>query len=184
VRDDRKDNTIRPGERAPARPLDTAIPERIMPSEAVMGFEDTVRAVLDHKGHGVYAVTPETPVYDALELMADKDIGAVVVMSGADLCGLFSERDYARKIILHGRASKETPVGEIMSAPPITATLEQSVDDCMRLMTDMRTRYLPVLQNEAVIGVVSIGDLVNWIIRRQEEEIHHLHHYIAGSYPV
>jgi CBS domain-containing protein len=148
-----------------------------------MGLTDTVRAVLDHKGIGVCAVAPETPVYEALEIMADKDIGAVLVMEDADLCGVFSERDYARKVILQGKASRETTVGEIMTSPPIVATLDQSVDDCMRMMTDRRIRHLPVVSQQAVIGVLSIGDLVNWIIRRQEEEIHHLHHYIAGSYP-
>jgi CBS domain-containing protein len=148
-----------------------------------MGLNDTVRAVLDHKGVGVCAVTPETPVYEALEIMADKDIGAVLVMDEADLCGIFSERDYARKVILQGKASRETTVGEIMTSPAIVATLDLSVDDCMRLMTDYRIRHLPVTGEDAVIGVLSIGDLVNWIIRRQEEEIHHLHHYIAGSYP-
>ena len=148
-----------------------------------MGLTDTVRAVLDHKGIGVCAVMPETPVYAALEIMADKDIGAVLVMEDADLCGIFSERDYARKVILQGKASRETTVGEIMTSPPVVATLDQSVDDCLRLMTDHRIRHLPVVSQKAVIGVLSIGDLVNWIIRRQEEEIHHLHHYISGSYP-
>jgi CBS domain-containing protein len=148
-----------------------------------MGLTDTVRAVLDHKGIGVCAVMPETPVYEALEIMADKDIGAVLVMEDADLCGIFSERDYARKVILQGKASRETTVGEIMTSPPVVTTLERSVDDCLRVMTDNRIRYLPVVSQEAVIGMLSIGDLVNWIIRRQEEEIHHLHHYISGSYP-
>jgi CBS domain-containing protein len=152
-------------------------------AEVVMALTDTVRAVLDHKGIGVCAVMPETPVYEALEIMADKDIGAVLVMEDADLCGIFSERDYARKVILQGKASRDTTVGEIMTSPPVVTSLEQSVDDCLRLMTDHRIRYLPVVSQEAVIGVLSIGDLVNWIIRRQEEEIHHLHHYITGSYP-
>lgn len=152
-------------------------------SEVAMGLTDTVRAVLDHKGIGVCAVMPETPVYEALEIMADKDIGALLVMEDADLCGIFSERDYARKVILHGKASRETTVGEIMTSPAVVATLDQSVDDCMRLMSDCHIRHLPVVSREAVIGMLSIGDLVNWIIRRQEEEIHHLHHYIAGSYP-
>ena len=148
-----------------------------------MGLTDTVRAVLDHKGIGVCAVSPETPVYEALEIMADKDIGALLVMEDADLCGVFSERDYARKVILQGKASRDTTVGEIMTSPPIVANLEQSVDDCLRVMTDRRVRHLPVVSQQAVIGVLSIGDLVNWVIRRQEEEIHHLHHYIAGTYP-
>jgi CBS domain-containing protein len=152
-------------------------------AEVVMGLTDTVRAVLDHKGIGVCAVMPETPVYEALEIMADKDIGAVLVMEDADLCGIFSERDYARKVILQGKASRDTTVGEIMTSPPVVTSLERSVDDCLRVMTDNRIRYLPVVSQEAVIGMLSVGDLVNWIIRRQEEEIHHLHHYISGSYP-
>jgi CBS domain-containing protein len=148
-----------------------------------MGLEDTVRAILDHKGIGVCAVSPETPVYDALEIMADRDIGAVLVIDETDLCGIFSERDYARKVILHGKASATTTVGEIMTTPPVTAQLAYNVDECMRLMVENRVRHLPVVDREAVVGVISIGDLVNWTIRRQEEEIHHLHHYIAGSYP-
>lgn len=148
-----------------------------------MGLNDTVRAVLDHKGIGVCAVAPETPVLEALEIMAEKDIGALLVMDNAELHGVFSERDYARKVVLHGRTSRDTPVSEIIFSPPAVATLDQSVDDCMRMMTDCRVRHLPVVDQEAVIGVLSIGDLVSWIIRRQEEEIHHLQHYITGSYP-
>jgi CBS domain-containing protein len=155
----------------------------MMPLEVVMPLNDTVRAVLDHKGVGVCAVAPETPVFEALEIMADKDLGALLVMADAELQGVFSERDYSRKVILQGKSSRDTPVSEIMSGPPVVATLDQSVDDCMRLMTDFRIRHLPVIDQEVVIGVLSIGDLVSWIIRRQEEEIHHLHHYIAGSYP-
>ncbi len=148
-----------------------------------MGLNDTVRAVLEYKGVGVCTVTPETPVYDALEIMADKDIGAVLVMEGTELEGVFSERDYARKVVLHGKSSRDTAVGEVVSSPPVVARLDQSVDACLRLMTDFRIRHLPIVDQEAVIGVLSIGDLVNWIIRRQEEEIHHLHDYISGAYP-
>ena len=148
-----------------------------------MVLDDTVRAVLNHKGIGICAVAPETPVYSALEIMADRDIGAVLVVEDSQLCGIFSERDYARKVILHGKASKETPVHEIMTSHPVTVSPTQTVDDCMRFMTECRVRYLPVVDGAAVLGVVSIGDLVNWTIRRQEEEIHHLHHYIDGSYP-
>lgn len=148
-----------------------------------MAFEDTVRAVLDHKGVGVCFVAPETPVFDALSIMSDQDIGAVMVVNNGALEGVMSERDYARKVILEGKSSKETPVREIMSAPPVTAGLADSISECMRSMTDHRVRYLPVVDHDALIGVVSVGDLVNWVIRRQEEEIHHLHDYISGSYP-
>lgn len=147
-----------------------------------MSFDDTVRAVLDHKGIGVCAVSPETPVYEALTLMASRDIGAVLVVSETQLEGVFSEREYARKVVLHGKSSKGIPVREIME-PPVTASLEENVAECMRRMTSYKVRYLPVLHEGTPIGVVSIGDLVNWVIRRQEEEIHHLHDYIAGSYP-
>src|SRR5712691_10188601 len=110
----------------------------MLQAEVAMGLTDTVRAVLDHKGIGVCAVAPETPVYEALEIMADKDIGALLVMADAELQGVFSERDYARKGILHGKTSRETPVGEIISRTPVVARLDQSVDDCMRMMIDFR----------------------------------------------
>ncbi len=148
-----------------------------------MGIKDSVRSVLENKGGSVHHVAPETPVYEALEIMARHDIGALLVISGAQLCGVFSERDYARKVILQGKASRDTPVGEIMSSPPILAHPGQTVDDCMHLMTEFRIRHLPVVHEGAVIGVLSIGDLVNWIIRSQEDEIAQLNHYIAGSYP-
>jgi CBS domain-containing protein len=147
-----------------------------------MELEDTVRAVLDHKGGQIWYVSPETSVYEALEIMDRNDIGAVLVMSGHRLLGIFSERDYSRKVILKGKASKATLVGEIMSGTPVVEPL-RSVDECMRLMTEFRIRHLPVIEDEIVVGVVSIGDLVNWTIHRQEEQIQHLHHYIAGSYP-
>jgi CBS domain-containing protein len=148
-----------------------------------MGTKDSVRSVLHDKGRSVYHVAPETPVYEALEVMARHDIGALPVISGAGLCGVFSERDYARKVILQGKASRETPVGDIMTSPAIVAHPEQTVDDCLHLMTKFRVRHLPVLERGSVTGVVSIGDLVNWIIHRQEHEIEQLNHYIAGSYP-
>ena len=148
-----------------------------------MGLNDSVHAVLEYKGVGVCAVSPKTPVFAALETMAERDIGALIVLNGTELQGVFSERDYARKVALHGRSSKYTLVNEVISSPPVVSHLDQSVDDCLRLMTEFRVRHLPVVDHEAVIGVLSIGDLVNWIIRRQEEEIHHLHDYISGAYP-
>ena len=147
-----------------------------------MEFEDTIRAVLDRKGGRIWYVAPRTSVYEALEIMDREDIGALLVMSGHQLLGVFSERDYSRKVILKGKASKATRVGEIMSGTPVVEP-QRSVDECMRLMTEFRIRHLPVMEAEVVVGVVSIGDLVNWTIHRQEEQIQHLHHYIAGSYP-
>lgn len=152
-------------------------------TEVVMGTTDSVRAVLESKGGSLYHVAPETPVYEALETMARYDVGALMVISGAQLCGVFSERDYARKIILQGKASRDTPVSAIMSSPPIVAHPGHTVDDCMHLMTRFHIRHLPVVEDGAILGVLSIGDLVNWVIHRQEEEIAHLNHYIAGSYP-
>lgn len=148
-----------------------------------MVFDNTVGAILHHKGTNVSSVHPLTPVYTALEIMAAQDIGALLVMENNQLRGIFSERDYARKVILHGKASKDTPVHEIMSGQLVPVTRAQTIDDCMRFMTECRVRYLPVVENGAVLGLVSIGDVVNWTIRQQEEEITHLHHYIAGSYP-
>jgi CBS domain-containing protein len=147
-----------------------------------MELEQTVRAILDHKGGQIWYVAPETSVYEALESMDREDIGALLVMSGQRLLGVFSERDYSRKVILKGKASKATLVGEIMSGTPVVEP-NRSVEECMRLMTEFRIRHLPVIEDEIVVGVVSIGDLVNWTIHRQEEHIQHLHHYIAGSYP-
>lgn len=143
----------------------------------------TIGAILRHKGAQIWSIPPETMVYDAIHIMAEKNIGALLVMSGTRLVGIMSERDYTRKVALKGKSSKETAVGEIISTPVLATTPEHSVEDCMRLMTTGRVRHLPVLDGERVVGVVSIGDLVNWTISAQSMTIDQLENYISGSYP-
>jgi len=146
-------------------------------------MSETVRHILEGKGHAIHSLPPEASVYDAIALMADKGIGAVLVMKEDRLAGIVSERDYARKVILKGKLSKETHLDEVMTAPVITVSPDQTVDECMRIVTDRRIRHLPVLDGDRVVGMVSIGDLVRAIIAAQEATIHQLHNYIAGSYP-
>ena len=148
-----------------------------------MKLLDSVERILKQKGSQVYSIAPDVTVYEALEEMADKEIGALVVMQGTDLVGIFSERDYVRKVILHGRSSKQMQVQEIMSSPVVTVNPRTTVDECMHRMTDKRCRHLPVVEEGKVVGVVSIGDLVNWIITAQDLTIHQLEDYITGKYP-
>jgi CBS domain-containing protein len=148
-----------------------------------MKLNDTLRFLLNRKGHDVWSIDPETSVYDALLLMAEKRIGALLVLSEGKPLGLFSERDYARKVVLKGRSSKDTVVKEIMTTPVICVTPEHTVEECMEIMTSKRFRHLPVMEENTLVGLVSIGDLVNWIISAQEATIHQLHNYIAGNYP-
>jgi CBS domain-containing protein len=148
-----------------------------------MQVNEKINAVLDRKGRDVFSVGPQMTVYEAVQAMADRDVGALVVMDQGRVVGLFSERDYARKIVLLGKHSKETLVREVMSSPAATVTPDDSIDSCMRRMTELRLRHLIVLDGDRVAGVVSIGDLVNWIISAQDEIIGQLHGYISGSYP-
>lgn len=148
-----------------------------------MKLYDSVSLILRHKGSDVHSISPDVTVYEALERLAEKDIGALVVMDGTTLVGILSERDYVRKVILKGFSSKELKVHEIMSSPVVSVSPSTTIDDCMRCMTDERCRHLPVVEEGTVVGVVSIGDLVNWIITAQDVTINHLEGYISGKYP-
>lgn len=139
-----------------------------------------VQHLLDAKGNAVISIAPEASVLDAIRLMAEKGIGSLVVMSGERLEGIVTERDYARKVILKGRASDKTPVAEIMSADVLTTSRNSTVDSCMQMMTDNKCRHLPVVEEGRVVGMVSIGDLVNAIISDQQEAIQQLEQYISG----
>ena len=141
----------------------------------------TVSMLLQSKGDDVWSVSPGTTVYDALVLMAEKNVGALLVLEGDRLIGIFSERDYARKVILHGKSSRQTTVGEIMTSKVVYIRPEQTIEQCMALMTDKRIRHLPVLDGDRVIGVISIGDVVKAIISEQEFMIEQLENYIAGA---
>jgi CBS domain-containing protein len=140
----------------------------------------TVRELLAGKPAAVHAIAPDEPVLEAIQLMADRSIGAVLVMRGRELAGILSERDYARKVILRGKSSAETPVWEIMSAPVTTVSPDDTVNTCMMLMTEKRIRHLPVVEGGEVVGVLSIGDLVKSVIEAQQQEIAELQRYIAS----
>ncbi len=141
----------------------------------------TVKQLLDKKGHEVYSIQPGDTVYSALEKMADKDVGALMVLDGNKLVGIFSERDYARKLILHGKSSKESKVQDFMSTTLYTVNPSDSIYHCMALMTDKRVRHLPVLDQNEIVGLISIGDVVNAIISEQKAIIKDLEDYITGS---
>lgn len=148
-----------------------------------MDASSPISALIQHKGSTVWSVPPDMSVLDAIREMSDHNVGALPVVEGGQLIGMVSERDYTRKVILRGKASRNTPVREIMSSPPITVAPAHTVEQCMRIMTESRTRHLPIVDGSRLAGIVSIGDLVNWTLAAQAEQIRQLKDYISGGYP-
>ncbi len=141
---------------------------------------ETVASILKRKGAAIWSVQPTATVYEAIAMMAEKSVGALLVVSDGKLVGIISERDYARKVVLQRRSSSDTLVREIMTGSVLTVTPDHSVEDCMKMITEHRVRHLPVLAGDQLLGVISVGDLVNAIITEQAETIGHLHTYISG----
>jgi CBS domain-containing protein len=146
-----------------------------------MEIDSTIDALLSSKGSQAWSIGPGATVFEAIKLMAEKNVGALLVTEGGKLLGVISERDYTRKVILKGKSSRETPVMDIVSAPAVVASPGDKVVDCMRLMTQKRVRHLPVMDGEKIAGVISIGDLVNWTISTQSATIDQLQKYISGE---
>ena len=142
---------------------------------------EKIRNILQSKKQSIISVNPKNTVYEALEIMVQKNVGSILVLDDDKFAGIFTERDYARKLILQGKSSKETLIGEIMTLNPVTITPDFSIEDCMHLMTDKFIRHLPVIENNKLIGIISIGDLVKSIIEEQKFIIDHLEHYISGT---
>jgi CBS domain-containing protein len=148
-----------------------------------MEIAGSVGSILAHKGSAVWSTAPNSMVFDAIQLMADKNVGALPVVDNGQLVGMISERDYTRKVILKGKSSKDTPVREIMTQELVTVNVADTVSECMRVMTDRRIRHLPVMEGKKMIGLVSIGDLIRKIISAQTATIDNLEKYITGDYP-
>ncbi len=148
-----------------------------------MEITGTVSRILAQKPATVWSISPDKTVFDAIQLMAEKNVGAIPVIEHDRLLGILSERDYTRKVILRGKSSRETPVSDIMSKDLFVVHGDDSVEECMRLITEHRVRHLPVVDEDRLIGIVSIGDLVNWVISAQQATIDHLERYITGDYP-
>jgi CBS domain-containing protein len=148
-----------------------------------MEIAGSVGVILALKGSAVWSIAPNSMVFDAIQLMADKNVGALPVVDNGQLVGMISERDYTRKVALKGRSSKDTPVREIMSHEVVTVNVADTISECMRVMTDSRIRHLPVMEGEKMMGLVSIGDLVRGIISAQTATIEFLEKYITGDYP-
>lgn len=148
-----------------------------------MHIPGTIESLLHQKKTQVWSVAPDDTVFDAIKLMSDKNIGALPVMDGDRLVGMFSERDYTRKVILKGKSSKSTAVKEIISTPVVSVEPSRTIEECMRLMTEHRIRHLPVLEGGRMVGIVSIGDLVNWTISAQNLALTQMEDYISGKYP-
>lgn len=147
-----------------------------------MELTGKIGSLLQRKGGQVWSLQATASVYDAIAMMAEKGVGALPILDAGTLIGIVSERDYARKVILMGRSSKDTPVTEIMSSPVISVSPSQTVEDCMHIITEMRIRHLPVTEGGKILGMVSIGDLVNWVITEQRETIQHLEAYIGANH--
>lgn len=148
-----------------------------------MEIHGTVRDILQLKGGNVWTTSPQSTVYEAIGLMGEKNIGALVVIEGSEVVGVLSERDYSRKVVLQGRTSRDTVVGDILSRPAITVSGGDSIETCMQLMTCRRIRHLPVVENGHLKGLVSMGDVVNWAMQSQRQTIQQLQGYISGEYP-
>ena len=148
-----------------------------------MKMAGTISEILRDKGSRVWSISPDAKVFEALQLMTERNIGALPVLEGTKMLGILSERDYARKVALLGRSSRQTTVREIMSAQVVLARPDDSIEECMRLMTETRVRHIPVIHGDQLLGIVSIGDLVKWIISAQSAALHQMENYIAGGYP-